>query len=153
MCVLVFMVRFDINRVDKSYRIAIIGEFYDAISCLKNRADTKIFFRDLLMPNEIAMLHRRIQVAIMLNEKHTFDEIIQKLGVGSTTIRNVKKSLERHGEGYDLIIKRFQKLQDKKDEKRVEAHKRKIIQAPNIRRYAGGGLLADMLNELKIKKK
>ena len=129
-----------------------IGEFYDMISCLKNRDEAAVFFRDLLFPDEMAMFHRRIQIAIMLKENMTFGEISSQLKVGSSTIANVKKSLERHGEGYDLIIKRFQKLQDKKNEKRVEAHKRKIVQAPSIRRYAGGGLIADMLSDLKIKK-
>jgi len=142
--------RFNINNVSEAYRIKIISEFYDVLSLLKTRGDVRFFARDLLTPDEIAMLYRRIQVAILLKKKSAFDEIIQKLGVGKSTISNVKKSLERNGEGYDLVIKRFQKLQEKRDEKRVAAHKRRTATAPSIRRYAGGALIADMLNELKI---
>jgi TrpR-related protein YerC/YecD len=147
------MSRFNINKASKGYRIQIIGEFYDLVSCLKNRNEVQLYIKDLLFPDEIAMFHRRTQIAIMLKENHTFDEIKSKLHVGNSTIEGVKRALERHGEGYDLLIKRFQKLQDKKNEKRVEVHKRKTAQYPSIRRYAGGSLIADMLDELKRKNK
>lgn len=107
------MAKFDLNNLPKSVRIKVISEFYDIVSSLKKREEIALFLGDLLSPDEIAMLHRRVQVAIMLKQGYTFDEIINKLRVGQSKITKVKESLDRHGEGYQLAIRRSKKIYKK----------------------------------------
>jgi TrpR-related protein YerC/YecD len=101
------MGRFHLNKLPKENRIQMIGEFYDAIASLKNREEVRLFFKDLLMPDEIATLMRRLEVATLLIAGFTYDKIAQLLGVGRGKITNVQKTLTRSGEGYKIIVKRL----------------------------------------------
>ena len=103
------MAKFYLNQLPEKERTKLIGKFYDAINCLKTREEVRSFFRDLLSPDEIAMLVRRIEVARFLRKGITYEEIRAKLGVGKDKVTNVQKSLSRHGEGYNLMIERLEK--------------------------------------------
>lgn len=116
------MGKFYLNKVPEQERIKMIAEFYDVIDCLKDRDEIRSFFRDLLSPDEIASLVRRIQAAILLLAGFTYDEIIKTLGVGKDKISNVQRSLERHGQGYRVAIKRYKK------KKRVQTKRRAKIE-------------------------
>jgi len=84
-----------------------IGEFYDVIDSLKNRAEVRAFFKSLLTADEIATLMRRIEVAVLLSAKFNYDQIIEILGVGNNKITGVHKSLLQDDSGYNIIIKRL----------------------------------------------
>lgn len=116
------MGKFYLNKVPKKERIEMIAEFYDVIDCLKNRDEIRLFFRDLLSPDEIASLVRRIQAAILLLAGFTYEEITQTLKVGKDKIANVQRSLERHGKGYGAAIKRYKKR------KKTQARQRGMIE-------------------------
>lgn len=116
------MGKFYLNRLPKKQRIRMIAEFYDVIDCLKNRDEIRLFFRDLLSPDEIASLVRRIQVAILLLSGFTYEEISEVLKVGKNKISNVQDSLARHGQGYRAAIKRYKK------KKKVQAKERERIE-------------------------
>ena len=103
------MAKFDFRKAPQSDRIKMIAEFYDSIACLRGRDEIKLFMRDLLTPDEIAMLVRRIEVAALLKAGLTYNEIIEKMKVGAPKIIAVQKSLERHGEGYDIVVRRMNK--------------------------------------------
>lgn len=94
-----------------------IAEFYDVVSLLKNREEVKLFFRDLLSPDEIAMLMRRVEVATLLSGGFTYEQITELLGAGKAKVVNVQKSLSRHGEGYRIAIQRLLKLRKAKIKK------------------------------------
>jgi len=98
-----------------------ISEFYDVISCLKNREEIRLFFKDLLTPDEIAMFMRRIEVAVLLLAGYTYEDIVEYLEVGKSKIANVQKTLDKGGQGYKLIMKRLLDLRRKK----IDLHKRK----------------------------
>jgi TrpR-related protein YerC/YecD len=76
------MGRFHLNKLPKEKRIQMIVEFYDVIASLKNREEIRLFFKDLLTPDEIATLMRRIEVATLLIAGYTYDQISNILGVG-----------------------------------------------------------------------
>lgn len=101
------MGKFHLNKLPKEKRIQMIGEFYDVVTSLKNREEVRLFFKDLLTPDEIATLMRRIEVAVLLTAGFTYKQISQILGVGKDKIANVQKSLNKDGEGYKIIIKRL----------------------------------------------
>ena len=101
------MGRFHLNNLPKEKRIQMIGEFYDVIASLNNREEVRLFFKDLLTPDEISTLMRRIEVAALLMAGFTYEKIAQILGVGRGKVTNVQKSLTRSGDGYKIIIKRL----------------------------------------------
>jgi len=93
------MAKFYLNNLPKEQRIKMIAEFYDTIDCLSKRDEVRLFFRDLLSPDEIAMLVRRIEVAILLLAGFTIREVVDVLKVGADKVLRVRRSLGRHGGG------------------------------------------------------
>lgn len=91
-----------------------LGEFYSVVAQLKTRDEVKNFFKDLLTLSEVVMLSRRIQIARMLMEGETHDDIRRKLKVGFGTIVGVEKWLKDGFGGYKEIIKRYKKKYDGK---------------------------------------
>jgi TrpR-related protein YerC/YecD len=92
-----------------------LGDFYSMISLLKTREEVKNFFKDLLSLSEVVMISRRIQIAKMLLEGHTYEEIKNKLKIGLATISQVEKWLYNGFGGYKKTIKDYQKKYPKKD--------------------------------------
>ena len=104
-----------------------IGEFYDVIDSLKNRAEVRAFFKSLLTADEIASFMRRIEVAVLLSGKLRYEEIITMLGVGKEKISSVNKSLLQDDSGYKIIIERLienrkKRLKRMKKEERSAAY-------------------------------
>ncbi|MFH1462475.1 MAG: YerC/YecD family TrpR-related protein [bacterium] len=118
------MGKFYLNKLPKEKRIQMIGEFYDVIDSLKGRQEIRLFFKDLLTPDEIATLMRRIEVATLLTAGFTYDQTAQILGVGRGKITNVQKSLIRSGDGYKTVIKRL--LENRRKKLRAQKQKGKI---------------------------
>ena len=117
------MGRFRLNSLPQEKRIQMIGEFYDVVDSLKNRKEVRLFFKDLLTPDEIATLMRRIEVAALLMAGFTYDQIAAILGVGRGKITNVQKSLMKDGSGYQIVIKRL--LENRKRRLKVKEKKEK----------------------------
>lgn len=82
---------------------------FDAICSLKNREECYHFFKDVCTPNEIEAIAQRFEVAGMLLEKHTYQEIVAKTGVSSATISRVNRSLEDSDGFYETIFSRLKK--------------------------------------------
>jgi TrpR-related protein YerC/YecD len=155
------MAKFYLNSLPEKARINLIGDFYDMMSCVKNREECRIFLRDLLTPDEMAMLIRRMNVAIFLLKGFTFEEIKDHLKVSADKISSVHRSLERHGEGYALVMKRLEKIKSK----RAKRSEMPINEIQMIRKkYPGyflfnnlfekiSELLAERKNELRINNK
>lgn len=101
------MPAFRLNSLTKEKIIQMIGEFYDVIDSLKDRKEVELFFRDLLTPEEIATLMRRIEIAVLLNSGFSYRKIIKLLGVGRGKITNVYKCLEKDDSGYKIIVDRL----------------------------------------------
>ena len=84
-----------------------IGEFYDMIDSLKDRNEVRLFIKSLLTADEIATLMRRIEIAVLLSGKYTYNEIVKLLSVGNGKITNVHKCLLQDDSGYKIIVKRL----------------------------------------------
>lgn len=127
----------------------LIGEFYDTLASLRGRKEIRLFLKDLLSPDEIAMLHRRVQVALLLEAGMTFDEIAAKLRTGKDKVANVKKALERDGRGYRMVIKRLKKLKVKrlKAVKTKQRGDRGMLRLKS--RYPGAFLLFNLFDEIE----
>lgn len=143
------MAKFDLDTLPKAKRIQMISEFYDVVSLLKDRGEVRMFFRDLLSPDEMAMLMRRIEVAALLLAGFTYDEIAALLGVGKDKVINVKKSLSRHGEGYKTITKRLLSLRKAKIKRSDQQEKRRHSSFQRLKdKYPLHFLLFHLIDEI-----
>lgn len=137
---------FHLNDLPKDKRIQMIGEFYDTIDSLKDRGEVRLFFKSLLTADEIATLMRRIEIAVLLSSKFTYDKITEILGVGKSKIANVHKNLLQDDSGYKIIVKRL--LENRKDRlKRIKKESKKSLSPfEALKKRAGYSLLPDLLD-------
>ena len=100
------------NTMSKNLKTEAVDHLFDAILCLKDRAECYTFFEDVCTVNELFSLSQRFEVAKMLREGRTYLEIAQLTGASTATISRVNRSLNYGNESYDKI---FEKLGVKKD--------------------------------------
>ena len=103
-----------------------IGEFYDMIDSLKDRDEVRLFIKSLLTADEIATLMRRIEIAVLLSGKYTYNEISKLLGAGNGKITNVQKNLLQDDSGYKIIVKRLIENRKKRLKKIKKAEKEAV---------------------------
>lgn len=84
-------------------------QFFEAILKLENIEECYDFFQDVATVGEIQAMAQRLEVAKMLKNGTTYEEIVNKTGVSTATISRVKRSLEYGEDGYDLVLKRLGK--------------------------------------------
>ena len=82
-------------------------QFMKAILTLKTMEDGYRFFEDIATISEIKSLAQRLEVARMLQEKYTYDVIVEKTGASTATISRVKKCLHYGADGYQLALERL----------------------------------------------
>jgi len=110
------MTRVRYNELSDNDKKKFLGEFYSMIALLKSRDEAKNFFKDLLTIGEVVMISRRIQVAKLLLEGYTYEEIRKKLKIGLSTISQVERWLNNGFGGYRKTIAEYKKKYPEKDE-------------------------------------
>jgi TrpR-related protein YerC/YecD len=78
----------------------------ESIASMKNAKEASQFLRDILSYQEAEMVAMRLQIAELLEEGKTYDEIRGTLKVGSTTIAKVHEWLKVSGDGFRLALER-----------------------------------------------
>ena len=68
----------------------------DGILSLQNREEAYRFFEDLCTVNELESLGQRFEVAGMLREDRTYQDIAQTTGASTATISRVNRCLPPH---------------------------------------------------------
>lgn len=99
----------------KSIKDEFSDHLFDAILLLKNREECYRFFEDIATVGEIRSLGQRLEVAKMLRQGATYDEIVEKTGASTATISRVKRSLYYGADGYSMILDRLG-IEEKKDD-------------------------------------
>ncbi|HHU49772.1 MAG TPA: helix-turn-helix domain-containing protein [Clostridiales bacterium] len=89
-----------------------VDMLFDSILCLENREECYRFFEDLCTVNEIKSLAQRLEVAIMLRKKYTYNEIAERTGASTATISRVNRSLIYGSDGYNRILDKLEKKAD-----------------------------------------
>ena len=84
-----------------------IDHLFDAIVTLQNRDECYDFFSDLCTVNEMIAMATRLEVATLLRQKYTYQEIVEKTGASTATISRVKNSMAYGFNGYDLVFDRL----------------------------------------------
>ena len=84
-----------------------VDALFDAVLTLKNREDCYRFFEDLCTINEIHAIAQRMEVAKLLSEKKTYNEIESITNASTATISRINKCLVYGAGGYKLAIERL----------------------------------------------
>ena len=82
-------------------------KLFEAILTLKSVEECYAFFEDVCTVNEIKALAQRLEVAKMLEEKMTYQEIQQETHASTATISRVNRCLSYGSDGYKLILQRI----------------------------------------------
>lgn len=86
-----------------------IDQLFEAILTLKNVDECYIFFEDLCTVNEIQSMSQRLEVARMLGNGNTYNQIESETGASTATISRVKRCLNYGNDGYKLALDRLGK--------------------------------------------
>ena len=79
---------------------------FKAVLLLRDPAEARKFFRDLMTDSEILEFGHRWKAARMLSEGEQYLDIEKATGMSSTTIARIQKWLRGKGGGYRMMIKR-----------------------------------------------
>ena len=85
---------------ESKYRREDIDELFDGILTLRDREDCYRFFEDICTINEIHSIAQRLQVAKLLSEKKTYNEIEKETKASTATISRINKCIVYGADGY-----------------------------------------------------
>ena len=86
-----------------------VDQLFEAILALETIEECYRFFEDICTINEIKSLAQRLQVAKMLRQKKTYNEIAEKTSASTATISRVNRALTYGADGYNIILDRLEK--------------------------------------------
>ncbi len=117
------MARFNLYKLSSQEQQKLLDRFFVAATSLGSFEEIKNFFNDLLHPQEIAMLARRLKIAEMLSDKETYDEISRRMRVGYTTIAKVHRWVNANRGGYRIAVERLKKFDNRQSRKDLKESK------------------------------
>ena len=79
-------------------------QLFEAILKLETKEECYRFFDDLCTIKEIQSMTQRFEVADLLSEEMTYNEIEEKTGASTATICRINKCLNYGADGYKLIL-------------------------------------------------
>ena len=74
------------------------------------------FLEDVLTVQEMKSITQRLEVAVMLRHKDTYQEIVRRTGASTATIGRVNRTLQYGAEGYSLILDRLEAEETQQNE-------------------------------------
>lgn len=98
-----------IPKLNKKQRQELILALCDAIVKMKKPEEAAKLISDLLSPQELEMIAKRLEIAKLLIEGHNYQYIRGVLKTGASTIARVNTWLNLSGEGFKLAYTRRQK--------------------------------------------
>ena len=78
-----------------------------SILALENVEEAYRFLEDVLTIQEMKSITQRLEVAVMLRNKETYQEIVRKTGASTTTIGRVNRALQYGADGYAIVLARL----------------------------------------------
>ena len=88
----------------KSERTDLLAQ---AFLALKSEEDCYRLFEDLFTIREVQDLSSRMEIAQMLRNKVTYNEIVEKTGASTATIGRVNRALNYGAGGYQLVFEKI----------------------------------------------
>ena len=84
-------------------------KLYEAILLLESKTECDKFFSDIFTIKELLDISQRLEIAKMLKDKKSYQEISKLTGASTATISRVNRCLMYGGGGYELILKKLYK--------------------------------------------
>ena len=81
-----------------------IDYLFETILSLENVDECYRFFEDVCTIKEVLDMAQRLKVAKMLEEKHSYQDIVRETKASTATISRVAKSLTYGAEGYHTVF-------------------------------------------------
>ncbi|NLP29576.1 MAG: TrpR-like protein YerC/YecD [Clostridiales bacterium] len=82
-------------------------DLFKAILSLENEEECYRFFEDIFTIKELQAISQRFQVAKLLSEKKTYNEIEEITKASTATISRVNRCLLYGADGYKLVLERI----------------------------------------------
>lgn len=115
-----------IPKLSKKERQELLVALCEALATVRKRDEAAQFLTDLLSPQELEMLSKRLAIAKHLIDGKTYDYIRGMLKVSHNTIARVNAWLTLSGSGFRLVIKRtknsFKKDSNKEFEEKYDPY-------------------------------
>ena len=83
-----------------------------ALLALETTEEARRFLEDVLTVQELRSITQRLEVAVLLRQKATYQEIAHQTGASTATISRVNRALQYGADGYRLVLERFQNQSD-----------------------------------------
>lgn len=83
-----------------------------AFLALDSMEDCYRLFEDLFTIREVQDLSSRMEIAMMLRDKITYNEIVEKTGASTATIGRVNRALNYGAGGYERVIEKLRGQED-----------------------------------------
>lgn len=93
--------------MDERIKDKFTDQLFKAILSLEDQEECYLFFEDICTINEIKSIAQRLEVAKMLKEGATYEEIANQTGASTATISRVKRCLNYGADGYKLVLDRL----------------------------------------------
>lgn len=91
-------------------------DLFQAILSLTDEEDCYRFFEDICTIKELQAIAQRLQVAKLLREKRTYNEIEEQTKASTATISRINKCLIYGADGYQRVLKRMEELESNRRE-------------------------------------
>ena len=98
-----------VKMVNPKLKDELNDQLCEAVLVLENVEECYQFFEDICTISELKALSQRLEVARMLKEGHTYDDIVERTGASTATISRVKRCLNYGADGYNIILERLGK--------------------------------------------
>lgn len=82
-------------------------QLFRAILELQSLEECYAFFDDLCTIGEVQSLSQRLDVAVMLKNRQTYDNIQTETGASTATISRIRRCVDYGSGGYNLIVERL----------------------------------------------
>lgn len=82
-------------------------QLFEAILSLESLEECYQFFDDLCTLSEVQSLAQRLDVALMLQKKKTYDSIQHETGASTATISRVRRCVDYGSGGYEKVFERL----------------------------------------------
>ena len=93
--------------INEKLRSELSDQLMAAVLLLRNTEESYAFFEDICTVAELKAMAQRLEVARMLEEGHTYEDIVSRTGASTATISRVKRSLNYGADGYRMVLARL----------------------------------------------
>lgn len=82
-------------------------KLYKAVLSLKDEKECADFFEDLFTFQELTSIAQRLEIASHISQGRSYSEVNKLMGVSTTTICRVGRSLNYGSGGYKMVLDRL----------------------------------------------